>query len=198
MATICMLLLLFVSFVLIAVILLQRGRGGGLVGALGGMGGASALGTRAGDVFTAITCGVAVVWVLLACLTGAALRWESQSYFSGREEAAKVPDAPSLEAGPDAKDATKDGGKKPEQAGPELPAPTGPTKDDAKPDGAVKPDAETKDAPKTEAPASPEKPAASEKPAAKPEDAPKSTEAPKADETPKEDAPKPEGTPKSE
>jgi protein translocase SecG subunit len=113
---ICMLLLLFVSLVLIGVILLHRGRGGGLAGALGGMGGASALGTRAGDVFTAITCGVAVVWVLLACLTGAALRWEQSSYFSGREEAAKVPEGgPSLEAGPATKDgATKDGAKKPE------------------------------------------------------------------------------------
>jgi preprotein translocase subunit SecG len=55
-----------VSIFLILVILVQRGRGGGLTGALGGMGGASAFGTKAGDLFTKITIGVAFVWVILA------------------------------------------------------------------------------------------------------------------------------------
>jgi len=44
----------------------QRGRGGGLTGALGGMGGQSAFGTKAGDLFTRITIVVAALWVLLA------------------------------------------------------------------------------------------------------------------------------------
>jgi preprotein translocase subunit SecG len=59
------LLMFFTSFILIVLILLQRGRGGGLAGALGGMGGQSAFGSKAGDVFTRITSGVAIVWIVL-------------------------------------------------------------------------------------------------------------------------------------
>ena len=44
---------------LILLVLVQRGRGGGLSGALGGMGGQSAFGTKAGDLFTRITIGAA-------------------------------------------------------------------------------------------------------------------------------------------
>src|SRR5262245_35683922 len=54
------------SVFLILVILVQRGRGGGLTGALGGMGGQSAFGTKAGDLFTRITIVVAAIWVLLS------------------------------------------------------------------------------------------------------------------------------------
>lgn len=54
-----------IAFFLIVLILLQRGRGGGLAGALGGMGGQSAFGSKAGDVFTKITSGLAIVWILL-------------------------------------------------------------------------------------------------------------------------------------
>ena len=54
---------------LILLVLVQRGRGGGIAGALGGMGGNSAFGTKAGDTFTWITYGTATVWILLAMLT---------------------------------------------------------------------------------------------------------------------------------
>lgn len=54
------------SIFLILVILVQRGRGGGLTGALGGMGGQSAFGTKAGDLFTKITIVVALLWGLSA------------------------------------------------------------------------------------------------------------------------------------
>ena len=60
-----MTLLGFAGLFLIGLILLQRGRGGGLAGALSGMGGQSFAGTRAGDVFTRITIGVAAAWILL-------------------------------------------------------------------------------------------------------------------------------------
>ena len=50
---------------LILLVLIQRGRGGGLAGALGGMGGQSAFGTKAGDLFTRITIGVAALWIVL-------------------------------------------------------------------------------------------------------------------------------------
>ncbi len=55
------------SVFLVLLVLVQRGRGGGLVGALGGPGGQSALGTKAGDVFTRITIVVAGIWIFLVC-----------------------------------------------------------------------------------------------------------------------------------
>jgi preprotein translocase subunit SecG len=61
-------ILMFVTATfLILLVLVQRGRGGGLSGALGGMGGQSAFGTKAGDMFTRITFAVASIWILL-CL----------------------------------------------------------------------------------------------------------------------------------
>ncbi|MCA9198591.1 MAG: preprotein translocase subunit SecG [Planctomycetales bacterium] len=58
-------LLSFAAIFLILLVLIQRGRGGGLSGAFGGMGGQSAFGTKAGDVFTKITVGVSIVWIVL-------------------------------------------------------------------------------------------------------------------------------------
>lgn len=75
-----MVLLFFVSLFMMFIVLLQRGRGGGLAGALGGMGGQSVLGTKAGDVFTKITVTLAVVWVLLAGFGGMALRNSASKY----------------------------------------------------------------------------------------------------------------------
>jgi preprotein translocase subunit SecG len=63
-------ILMFLAAVfLILLILVQRGRGGGLTGALGGMGGQSAFGAKAGDTFTKITIWAATFWILL-CMTG--------------------------------------------------------------------------------------------------------------------------------
>jgi preprotein translocase subunit SecG len=57
------------SLFLIILVLIQRGRGGGLAGAFGGMGGQSAFGAKAGDTFTRITVGVASAWILICvCL----------------------------------------------------------------------------------------------------------------------------------
>jgi preprotein translocase subunit SecG len=67
-------LLLVLGLFLIIVILLQRGRGGGLAGAFGGMGGQSAFGTKAGDVFTRITIVVAILWVVVSGGSGYFLR----------------------------------------------------------------------------------------------------------------------------
>jgi preprotein translocase subunit SecG len=58
-------LILLVGVFLVFLILIQRGKGGGLAGAFGGAGGSSAFGSRAGDTFTRITITVAAVWVLL-------------------------------------------------------------------------------------------------------------------------------------
>ena len=62
-------LLAATSLFLILLVLVQRGRGGGLTGALGGAGGQSAFGSKAGDVFTKITIGVACGWLILCIAT---------------------------------------------------------------------------------------------------------------------------------
>lgn len=56
---------MIVSVLLMLVVLIQRGKGGGLAGAFGGAGGSSAFGSRAGDAFTKITLYLAAVWVLV-------------------------------------------------------------------------------------------------------------------------------------
>src|SRR5262249_54923922 len=89
-AWILLTLLLFVSLFLMLVILLQRGRGGGLAGAFGGVGGRSAFGTKAGDVVTVITIVTLRLWVLLACFSGWAVRNASESYMQGDEEEAEA------------------------------------------------------------------------------------------------------------
>src|ERR1700686_5000898 len=58
-------LLVLISLFLICLVLIQRGKGGGLAGAFGGMGGSSAFGTKAGDIFTRVTMITALVWILL-------------------------------------------------------------------------------------------------------------------------------------
>lgn len=57
--------LLLTGVFLILLVLIQRGKGGGLAGAFGGAGGSSAFGSRAGDAFTRITIYTAAVWILL-------------------------------------------------------------------------------------------------------------------------------------
>ena len=59
------LILLLVGSFLILLVLIQRGKGGGLIGALGGTGGSSPFGSRAGDQFTRLTIYVACVWLFL-------------------------------------------------------------------------------------------------------------------------------------
>jgi preprotein translocase subunit SecG len=71
---------MLISVLLIGIILLQRGRGGGLVGALSGLGGQSAFGTKAGDTFTRITIVLATVWVLLAGVHGQVLRARTDKF----------------------------------------------------------------------------------------------------------------------
>ena len=56
-------IVLGLALLLIVVVLIQRGKGGGLAGAFGGAGGSSPFGSRAGDAFTRITIGLASVWI---------------------------------------------------------------------------------------------------------------------------------------
>lgn len=57
--------LFFTGLFLIGLVLMQRGKGGGLTGALGGPGGSSAFGSRAGDAYTQFTIYVAAIWLLM-------------------------------------------------------------------------------------------------------------------------------------
>jgi preprotein translocase subunit SecG len=68
-------LLILTSLFLILVILIQRGKGGGLAGAFGGVGGSSAFGSRAGDAFTRFTIIVASIWMLLIMLLAKSPYW---------------------------------------------------------------------------------------------------------------------------
>jgi preprotein translocase subunit SecG len=107
-----MLLLLFTGLFLIVLVLIQRGKGGGLSGAFGGMGGQSAFGTKAGDLFTRITIGVAAFWIILCVvmvkvlgLGGSAL---SDSMGSSADAARAAANAPaSTEKVPAPSDAKK-------------------------------------------------------------------------------------------
>ena len=62
-------LLFSTSLFLMLLVLVQRGKGGGLTGALGGMGGQSAFGSKAGDAFTKITIITAAIWIGLCMVT---------------------------------------------------------------------------------------------------------------------------------
>jgi len=88
------LILLFLTAVfLIVLVLIQRGKGGGLAGALGGMGGQSAFGTKAGDLFTRITIGVAAFWLVLCILAVKFFGGSSDQLAEGMGKAAGQPPA---------------------------------------------------------------------------------------------------------
>ncbi len=57
-------LVLGLSLFMILLVLIQRGKGGGLAGAFGGAGGSSPFGSRAGDAFTRFTLIIAAIWAL--------------------------------------------------------------------------------------------------------------------------------------
>jgi preprotein translocase subunit SecG len=59
-------LFVIVCFLLIMIVLIQKGRGGGLAGAFGGSGGNTAFGAKTGDVLTWVTSILFGVFVLLA------------------------------------------------------------------------------------------------------------------------------------
>ena len=57
------------AIVLILIVLLQKGKGGGLSGAFGGMGGAGGLmGTKTGDFLTWVTIGLVGLFLFLAVI----------------------------------------------------------------------------------------------------------------------------------
>jgi len=61
-------LFVIICVLLILVVLLQKGRGGGLAGAFGGVGGHSAFGAKTGDVFTWVTVGLTALFIIVAII----------------------------------------------------------------------------------------------------------------------------------
>ncbi len=102
---------------LILLVLVQRGRGGGLAGALGGPGGSSAFGAKAGDAFTRITIYVATFWILL-CI-GAA-------YWAGHQSDPLLAGADTRQA-PAVRTESEDAGAKSEADGAATESETGGT-----------------------------------------------------------------------
>ncbi len=92
MITFLQLLIVALSIFLVLLILIQRGRGGGLAGAFGGAGGQSAIGTRAGDVFTRITFICILLWFVLNGVTAVLMRKEKELYKVTRPAAKKAAD----------------------------------------------------------------------------------------------------------
>lgn len=111
--TIANILMVLTSLFLICLILIQRGKGGGLAGAFGGVGGSSAFGTKAGDVFTKVTIYVAIFWFALAICLVWSSNWAKTSAFAkgaggdaaadelpGKKTKDKDADLPSIELPP--------------------------------------------------------------------------------------------------
>lgn len=63
--TVINLVVIVTALFLIGLVLIQRGKGGGLAGAFGGVGGSSPFGSKAGDSFTRFTFYVVAFWILL-------------------------------------------------------------------------------------------------------------------------------------
>ncbi|HEV3136760.1 MAG TPA: preprotein translocase subunit SecG [Pirellulales bacterium] len=134
-----MILLFLTSTFLILLVLVQRGRGGGLAGAFGGLGGQSAFGTKAGDLFTRITIGVAAFWIILCAASVKLLSEGNRSVINlgtSSSTAAPTPKAGTAPAATGKATPTKSG--------------SGPTASPAKPAAAEKP-ASTTDNPSEKA-----------------------------------------------
>jgi preprotein translocase subunit SecG len=84
-------MLVFMALFLIALVLIQRGRGGGLAGAFGGAGGQSAFGTKAGDLFTRITVVAAAIWIVLCIVATNVLGTKTSRLSPALGGAAAVP-----------------------------------------------------------------------------------------------------------
>ena len=64
---------------LMLIVLIQRGKGGGLAGAFGGVGGSSPFGSRAADQFVKITMWLAGVWVLVIMIHVKVVKYDAHA-----------------------------------------------------------------------------------------------------------------------
>jgi preprotein translocase subunit SecG len=87
---------------LILLVMVQRGRGGGLAGAFGGMGGQSAFGTKAGDTFTRVTIVVAAFWIVLCVASVKFLGTQPGRFGTETDGIGRPPALPAEQESPDA------------------------------------------------------------------------------------------------
>ncbi len=67
------------GLLLMLLVLIQRGKGGGLAGAFGGVGGSSPFGSRAADAFVKVTLYMAAVWVLIIMIHVKVVKYDIQT-----------------------------------------------------------------------------------------------------------------------
>lgn len=131
------------AIIVIILVMLQRGKGGGLAGALGGAGGQSAFGTKAGDLFTKITVGVAAVWILISIFAAIYAPYLSGgAQYSATQNVQQNP-APSSETPGAGKPADNVPGKADKSGKSAEKLPEKPTAPSATPPGAAPPTAPT-------------------------------------------------------
>ncbi len=91
-----------VSLLLILIVLIQRGRGGGLSGAFGmGGGGQTAFGTKTGDILTTVTVCLFAVFMLMAIGLGLMIKNSADNAaIAGAIKAPTSQEAPVVPAAP--------------------------------------------------------------------------------------------------
>jgi preprotein translocase subunit SecG len=118
-------LIIIVCVFMVCLILIQRGKGGGLAGAFGGVGGSSAFGTKSGDVFTRVTMVVATVWIILSMLLVVLYNQKAESAFDdGSNTSVSKELAPKSSKKSKAKDGAADSGTKDTGETPKAPTST--------------------------------------------------------------------------
>jgi preprotein translocase subunit SecG len=120
----CMALFILTCLLLILIVLIQKGRGGGLASAFGGMGGNTAFGSKTGDVLTWATSAIFLIFLLLAITLNWMANYRHSTYLQTRGGAAEAATTPA--------DGT---GSMPDAPGPDpvLPLDAGPTPQSALP-----------------------------------------------------------------
>lgn len=130
-------LIVLTCLFLICLILIQRGKGGGLAGAFGGVGGSSAFGTKAGDVFTRVTMIVASIWIVLSMILVVCYNQGGQSAWGNDAGATGAKEVSPKNPGAKGKTLNRGAGKSvPVETNPANPAP-GPVGVPAIPDPAA-------------------------------------------------------------
>ena len=84
------------AVILTLVVLIQKGKGGGLSSAFGGLG-SSLLGTKTGDFLTWVTISIVSVWLLLSIVTAKWFRPQVSEYLQSEQMPAAPVTAPAPE-----------------------------------------------------------------------------------------------------
>ncbi len=98
MSTLFYILLFLIALFIIFLVLIQKGKGGGLAGAFGGTGGQSVFGSKAGDLFTKITIIAALSWILICIVAIRVLADKPSNTLGDGEVTATAPVMPGTDA----------------------------------------------------------------------------------------------------